>query len=153
MRALWALDIDPHPNPLPLGEGSQRKTFFAKNNLLVMRNRLVNIARKLRRNQTEHEDKLWYWLRGKRFWDLKFRRQYPIDKYVVDFFCFDKKLIIELDGGQHNEEKHIERDKIRDKYLENQGYKILRFWNFEINENLDGVLERIAEACHITEKN
>lgn len=103
------------------------------------------MARNLRKNQTPYENKLWYWLRNKRFKDLKFRRQYPIGKYIVDFCCFEKKLVIELDGGQHSETKQSKSDIIRDRYLESQGYKIVRFWNNELNENLDGVLEKIDE--------
>jgi len=117
-----------------------------------MRNRFVNIARVLRRNQTPHEYKLWYWLRDKRFEGLKFRRQYPIGKYIVDFCCFEKKLVIELDGGQHNKSEQIKYDILRSKYLENQGYKILRFENSEIDENLDGVLEKIMEVCGLLDQ-
>ena len=110
-----------------------------------MRNKFVTIARKLRKRQTPHEIKLWYLLRGKNFQDLKFRRQYPIGKYIVDFCCFEKKLVIELDGGGHNTDNQIQKDQLRDKYLENQGFRILRIWNNELDENLDGVLDKIYD--------
>jgi very-short-patch-repair endonuclease len=110
-----------------------------------MRNRFVSIARKLRKTQTPQEAKLWSLLRAKRFEGLKFRRQYPIGKYIVDFCCWKKKLIIELDGGGHNEARQIEYDHLRDRYLRSQGYKILRVWNFEVDENLRGVYEEIFE--------
>ena len=74
---------------------------------------------------------------------FKFRRQEAIDNYIADFVCFDNKLIIELDGGQHNSDKNIEYDKKRTEYLQNQGFKILRFWDNEIFENITGVLDTI----------
>lgn len=110
-----------------------------------MRNKFVTIARRLRKQQTPHERKLWSLLRRKSFENLKFRRQYPIGQYIVDFCCFEKKLIIELDGGGHNDEMQIEKDKLRDKYLKNQGFKILRVWNNEIDSNLDGVFRKIYQ--------
>ncbi|MFA6215404.1 MAG: DUF559 domain-containing protein [Patescibacteria group bacterium] len=111
-----------------------------------MQNKLIKIARQLRKNQTPQEAILWYCLRGNRFEGFKFRRQHPIGRYVVDFCCFEEKFIIELDGGGHNEDKKIKDDKIRDKYLKEQGYRIFRIWNNEIDDNLDGVLEKIIEV-------
>ena len=110
-----------------------------------MKNKLVPIARKLRRKQTPHEIKLWSLLRDRRFSNYKFRRQYPIENYIVDFFCFDKNLIIELDGGGHNDKKQLIKDKKRDEYLKRQGYTILRIWNNELDDNIDGVFQRIDE--------
>ena len=107
--------------------------------------KLTNTARKLRRTQTPWEIKIWRLLRGKQFSNYKFRRQFPIDKYVVDFCCLGKRLIIELDGGQHNEPGEIEKDRKRSEYLEGQGFKILRIWNPEIDNNLDGVGSKILE--------
>lgn len=80
--------------------------------------------------------------------DLKFRRQYRIGNYIIDFVCLSKKLVIELDGGGHNEEYQIKRDKVRDKYLRDQGYKILRVWNNELDNNLDGVFQKIDEILN-----
>ena len=76
---------------------------------------------------------------------LKFRRQYPIGEYIVDFVCKDIKLIIELDGGQHNKEENIEYDKNRTLFLENKGYKVIRFWNNEIDNNIEGVYKTILD--------
>ena len=72
-----------------------------------------------------------------------------IGNYIVDFICFSKKIVIELDGGQHDLKKIKQKDKKRDRWLKNQGFKVLRFWNSEIFENLDGVLEMIWETCDL----
>ena len=100
-------------------------------------------ARTLRKNQTPAEGLVWQQLRAKRFEGIKFRRQQPIGQYIVDFVSYEKKLVIEIDGGQHNEEKGIQYDIERTTYLECLGYKVLRFWNNEVVENLDGVFEKI----------
>lgn len=97
-------------------------------------------ARDLRQNMTEFEQELWFYLRGRKFQNLKFCRQVPIGKYVVDFLCKDKRLIIELDGSGHLEEKQEIHDKIRDEYLKSLGYKIVRIYNNELND-IDNVLE------------
>jgi very-short-patch-repair endonuclease len=76
--------------------------------------------------------------------NLRFRRQAPIDQYVVDFVCFEKRLIIEADGGQHNDS---ESDRIRDAYLKEQGFRVMRFWNHDILSNVQGVLEMIRASC------
>jgi very-short-patch-repair endonuclease len=112
-----------------------------------MRNKkLIEFAKELRKNSTDAERKLWYFLRGKNFIDLKFRRQEVIGNYIVDFVCFKKKLIIELDGGQHNEFR--EKDIPREEWLKKQGYKILRFWNSEVLNNTNGALTLIRENCN-----
>ena len=100
-------------------------------------------AKEMRSNMTPAETKMWRILRGKRFQDLKFKRQVLIGNYIVDFLCEDKKIIIEIDGGQHNEELNIQSDKNRTRYLENNGYKVLRFWNDDVMKNIDGVMEVI----------
>ena len=103
------------------------------------------LSRQLRKNPTEAEKKLWQELRNKKL-GFGFRRQFVIDsKYIADFVCLEKRLIIECDGGQHSGNfKDIERDF----YLESQNFRILRFWNNEILENLEGVVERIREALN-----
>ncbi len=103
-------------------------------------------ARELRGSQTEVEQKLWYHLRAHRFMGLKFRRQQPIGAYIVDFFCYDLKLIIELDGGQHAEQ--VPYDQQRDAWLKAQGHTILRFWNHQICQELASVLEAIRHAVN-----
>ena len=100
-------------------------------------------AKEMRSNMTPAETKMWRILRGKRFQDLKFKRQVLIGNYIVDFLCENKKIIIEIDGGQHNEELNIQSDNNRTHYLENNGYKVLRFWNDEVMKNINGVMEVI----------
>ncbi len=105
---------------------------------------LTPIARKLRKSSTPHERILWKHLRNANLDGIKFRRQQPIDHYIVDFVSFEIRLIIELDGSQHFEN---ESDKIRDEYLTQNKFRILRFWNNEITENLDNVLQKIWSEC------
>jgi very-short-patch-repair endonuclease len=99
---------------------------------------LLDNAKVLRRNLTNAEQKLWYHLRAHRFMGRKFKRQKPLGCYVVDFVCLEEKLVIELDGGQHAES--IEYDRERDMWL------VLRFWNNELMNEIEGVLERIRLA-------
>jgi len=99
----------------------------------------IQIARKLRKNLTEAEKFLWYVLRVNNL-GFKFCRQAIIGIYIVDFVCYEKKLIIELDGGQHYENAD---DKMRDEWLKSQGFTVLRFWNNEVLENRDGVVLKI----------
>lgn len=98
-------------------------------------------ATNLRNSQTSSENKLWYYLRKKQMAGYKFRRQQSIGKYIVDFVCLEAKLIIELDGSQYTEQKKY--DKIRKNYLEKAGYQVLRFWNIDVEKNLDSVLNQI----------
>ena len=103
----------------------------------------LNKAKLMRSNMTDSEAKMWYYLRAKRFFDLKFKRQVLIGNYIVDFVCEAQKIIIEIDGGQHNEDKHIIHDEQRSFYLKNSGYKVLRFWNNDVLNNINSVLEVI----------
>lgn len=107
------------------------------------------LARELRKNQTISENKVWQLLRNRRFYNLKFKRQCPIGAYIVDFVCKEKKIIIEIDGGQHNENYNITNDIKRTKYLENLGYKVIRFWNNDVQYNISGVLSELKKACII----
>ena len=104
-------------------------------------------ARKLRKTMTHAETKLWLKLRYQALGNFKFRRQVPIGPYIVDFVCYAASIIVEVDGGHHDEEKHMDYDQTRTVWLENQGFHVLRFWNNEVFENLEGVLEVILEAC------
>jgi very-short-patch-repair endonuclease len=104
----------------------------------------ISAARKLRRNQTDAERILWFRLRNCRLEGLKFKRQVPIDRYVADFCCSDARLIIELDGGQHA--TRTGEDANRTRILEAMGYLVLRFWNNDVVQNLDGVLEEILST-------
>ena len=101
-------------------------------------------AQALRQNQTNAEGLLWHYLRNKQLGGYKFRRQQPIGPYIADFACPSEKLLIELDGGQHAEQ--TASDARRDKFLQEKGYRVLRFWNHEVFENCFGVLERIYAA-------
>ena len=101
----------------------------------------IGTARRLRRNQTDAERVLWFRLRDRRLAGWKFRRQAPIDRYVVDFICADARLLVELDGGQHTE--RAEQDIARTRILESMGYLVLRFWNNDVLANTDGVVETI----------
>jgi very-short-patch-repair endonuclease len=99
-------------------------------------------ARALRRQMTEAEQRLWGLLRRRQINGCRFRRQAPIGCYIADFVCHEARLIIEVDGGQHDAALLAEVERSR--FLEGQGYRILRFWNNEVLENPDGVLIRIA---------
>ncbi|QDF40343.2 endonuclease domain-containing protein [Bradyrhizobium symbiodeficiens] len=102
-----------------------------------------NAAKKLRANTTPHERILWRALKELPIEGSHFRRQAPIGPYIVDFFCPAKRLIIELDGGHHNEDAVAARDLDRQRWLEREGYRVIRFWNSEITGDLTAVLERI----------
>lgn len=106
----------------------------------------IHIARKLRRNQTDAERMLWFRPRDRRLAGLKFRRQMPIDRFVVDFCCETARLIIEIDGGQHAE--NVARDQERTRVLEAMGYLVLRFWNNDVLQNTDGVAESILDTLN-----
>jgi very-short-patch-repair endonuclease len=99
------------------------------------------IAKVLRRNLTDTEKAIWKHLRAKQMEGYKFRRQEPIGSYIVDFVCHEKRIVIEVDGGQHSIER--QRDHERDQWLKEQGYEVLRFWNNEVLTNIEGVLEVI----------
>lgn len=102
------------------------------------------IARRLRRSQTDAERALWLRLRDRRLAGWKFKRQAPIDRFVVDFCCADGKLIVELDGGQHV--VRTAQDTERTQTLSAMGYLVLRFWNNDVLTNIDGVLEDILST-------
>jgi very-short-patch-repair endonuclease len=109
-----------------------------------MKRRNVDFARRLRRNQTDAERVLWFRLRDRRLAGLKFKRQVPINRFIVDFLCSDTNLIVELDGGQHDENK--EKNSERTAILESMGYFVLRFWNNDVIRNTDGVLQEILST-------
>ncbi len=150
----------PHPNPLLIGEGvtihpsyQEGKHFlhpsYQEGMGEVPERRPYNPdnldkAKSLRTNSTEAEKLLWRKLRNRQLNNLKFRRQEPLGNYIVDFLCVENKLVIELDGGQHASQQ--EYDSIRDKYFRENGYGILRFWNNDVLQNPDGVLQTIRQA-------
>src|SRR5215510_6983240 len=100
-------------------------------------------ARRLRRNQTEAERKLWTWLRFRQLENAKFRRQHPVGRFITDFWCMEYGLVVELGGSQHMTQE--EADRKRSAFLNREGYRVVRFWDHEVMENLDGVLQRISE--------
>ena len=101
-------------------------------------------SRQLRKQSTDAERKLWRHLRNRNFKEFKFRRQQPLGSYLVDFVCFEGRLIVELDGVQHSEQ--VKYASERDKWLESQGFRVLRFWNNQVLGQLEAVRETIWEA-------
>jgi len=104
----------------------------------------LRCAKALRQNMTEAEQKLWYFLRGKRFAGIKFKRQKPIGPYIVDFVAVNHKVIVELDGSQHQNQQNY--DAHRTAYLQALGFTVLRFWNDAVFTQSSSLLDRIAEA-------
>ncbi|MCF7530117.1 endonuclease domain-containing protein [Neisseria lisongii] len=121
------------------------KKMLANNNPV-----LQQYAKNLRCNMSEAEQKLWQHLRANRLDGYKFRRQQPIGHYIADFMCLSPKLIIEADGGQHNEQQTYDRE--RSEYLTNLGFTILRFWNHEILQQTDNVLAEILNTLQNLEQ-
>jgi very-short-patch-repair endonuclease len=111
----------------------------------LTKKRLTPVARKLRRKSTEAEKRLWHFLRARRFEGVKFLRQFAIGDFVADFACRELHLAIELDGGQHTPE----RDAGRTEIIEAFDYRVIRFWNNEVLENTEGVLEVIRREILI----
>ena len=100
-------------------------------------------ARALRQNQTPAENWLWKMVRAHRFSGFKFQRQVPVGPFIVDFYCHQKRLVIELDGGQHNLPEALKYDSLRSDFLRQQGLCILRFWNNEVLQQKEAVLQKI----------
>ncbi|MCZ4343229.1 endonuclease domain-containing protein [Sphingomonadaceae bacterium G21617-S1] len=125
-----------HP-PLPLagGVGGGPPTF---------RPRATSLAKKLRNNATGVERKLWQHLRNSQLKGFKFSRQMPVAGFVCDFLCRSARLVIELDGGQHDSQ--TDEDETRTRRIEAEGYRVIRFWNNDVNDGIEGVLLRISEA-------
>ena len=107
---------------------------------------IEQIARNLRQNQTKEEKELWLALRGSRFAGFKFRRQPTLGEHILDFYCADAKLAVELDGFQHGRPDVVRKDRTREKFLEEQGVEILRFWNHQWLKNREGCLLEIWNA-------
>lgn len=107
-----------------------------------MKRRNVSRARVLRINQTDAESRLWARLRNRAFFGFKFKRQVPVGAYIVDFLCAERRLIVEVDGGQHADNLD---DAKRTAWLEGEGYRVIRFWNNDVLANTDGVLTLLFE--------
>ena len=108
-------------------------------------------ARQLRTAQSNAEARLWQALRGRRLAHYKFRRQHPVDRYIVDFVALDSKLIIEVDGATHSTDSELEHDAQRTRVLESFGFHVIRVNNLDIYSNLEGVLEMICDTLGISE--
>ena len=104
---------------------------------------LTGIARRLRKQSTDTEEHLWGYLRNRQVEGFKFRRQQPVGIYVVDFVNLERKVVVELDGGQHALDPG---DKIRDEWLRAEGYRVLRFWDNQVFRNIEGVWETIRDV-------
>jgi very-short-patch-repair endonuclease/restriction endonuclease S subunit len=149
----WFVDFDPvrakanFPSPAGRGAGGEGPHCSSH---AYPPTELRDFARALRNNQTDAEHLMWRILRDRRIAGAKFRRQHPVPPYVFDFYCHELKLAIELDGGQHGEPTGLDRDRQRDAALSERGITVLRFWNHEVLNETEAVLERIYQA--VTER-
>ncbi|WP_374528027.1 endonuclease domain-containing protein [Acinetobacter sp.] len=109
--------------------------------------KLLEFAKNMRSNATDAEHLMWQLLRAKRFMNLKFRRQHVIKPYIVDFYCHELGLVIELDGSQHGTGDAIEYDAERTKFLDALGLSVVRYWNYDVLRRTDVVLEDLWESC------
>lgn len=131
------------PAPLPEVEGSKKESVHYRGGFSY--SGLVDIARELRKRETIPEKIIWTFLRNRHFLNLKFRRQHQIGLYVVDFYCDELKLILELDGSVHFNKEQKERDKFRDEYLKSEGFTVFRFENNVVLYNLELLFEKIEK--------
>jgi predicted house-cleaning NTP pyrophosphatase (Maf/HAM1 superfamily)/very-short-patch-repair endonuclease len=139
---LWQLDL-----PLPEGEGRGEGTMSRPTTRLLPAE-LLRFARELRTTQTDAESLMWRLLCNRRLANCKFRRQHPIKPYILDFYCHERRLAIELEGGQHNTDFARRADENRSQFLDKQGIRVLRFWNHDVLQETDTVLEAIWNALH-----
>lgn len=129
------------------GVASRQATQKTLSEVQARRKWLIKRARYMRANPTEAERRIWNILRHRRLGELRWRRQEIIDDlYIVDFICFEHRLIIEADGSQHADN---EEDAARDAYLQSQGFRVLRFWNGDILANIEGLAESVLHAVGI----
>jgi len=127
--------------------GKEGKGEFELMGLIHNNLKFKDRRRELRRNQTEAEKLLWARLRNKQIHGIKFFRQFSIGAYILDFYSPTILLAVELDGGQHAEKDAQEYDEVRSDYLRAQGIEVIRFWNSDVMQNLEGVLQRISEKA------
>ncbi len=140
-KILYGIEIPPLPvGGEGRGEGVKSRTKAERSALITQ------LAREMRKASTDAENRLWQFVRDRRLGGYKFRRQHPIDRYIVDYICIERRLIVELDGGQHAGAKQRERDEERERFFENRGFRVLRFWSHEVLKNTEGVLETILDA-------
>ena len=154
LPGLWRR-CKPSPQPSPFGRGSKSPPPFrgrvrvgVLQPAIPMTNKtspILHHARRMRHEPTKSERLLWKKLRGRQLGGCKFRRQHPIAPYIVDFYCAQTKLIIELDGDIHAYQEAYDAE--RTAYLKTQGYLVIRFWNNQVFQEMDGVLNAILDAC------
>ncbi|HEX2591208.1 MAG TPA: endonuclease domain-containing protein [Rhizomicrobium sp.] len=137
----WGLRPRRHLPPPPGGGGDAQSA--AGEDCADKITQATTRARKLRRAETASEHKLWQHLRRKQIHDVRFRRQFTLGPYIVDFVCLRAKLVIEVDGFSHTTIEQIDYDEKRTRWLNREGYQVLRFWNLDVLTNLDRVIERI----------
>jgi very-short-patch-repair endonuclease len=146
--------IHPHPTLSLPGKGNRRQRVGEGRSEAIMSNEkqhriyppILQAAHELRQPQTPAEQKLWLHLRNRQLDGFKFRRQHPIDRFIIDFYCAEAKLCIEIDGDSHAEQ--IEYDQARTEYLNERGYTVIRFTNREVFNQCEAVLQAIAAECH-----
>lgn len=134
----------------PQGKGEKSSAHFSYETARPSSYNLLKVLQEERKKKTtEAEQILWEFLKGKQLEQFKFRRQHIIDEFIVDFVCLSKKLVVEIDGGYHNEPEQKEKDNIRTERLNKLGYKLIRFANTEVVANIDGVLQKIISALKV----
>ena len=106
----------------------------------------IERAKQLRKNSTDAEWALWRVLRSRQLAAYKFRRQQPLGPYIVDFVCFEARLVVEIDGGHHGEEQQLAHDSKATAWLLNENFRVLRFWNHEVLNHLDAIYSAISKA-------
>jgi very-short-patch-repair endonuclease len=116
--------------------------------MVRFRARPTRRARELRNNATDAEKQLWYHLRNRQLDGHKFSRQMPVGPFICDFMCRQARLVVELDGGQHD--AAAGRDEERTRFIESEGYRVIRFWNNDVLGNMDGVLTEILRVLEVT---
>ena len=138
-------NVPPHPQPFSLREKGATTSVGTCSSPSPLRERAgvrakitKQLSKNLRQNQTKAEVRIWRWLKNRALAGFKFRRQCPIGRYIVDFVCLEKMLVIEIDGGQHAE--HVKKDSRRTEYLKSRGFKVIRFWNNQVLGDMDSVL-------------
>ncbi len=144
------VDLTPGPSPKERGEqpqdSAENKTPGYINSSVEEWRKTIAFAKQNRKDATVEEDIIWQELRNRKIGDFKFRRQHPVAGYIPDFVCLEKKLIIEIDGGYHNDKEQIVFDKAREKWLKEEGFTMIRFTNSEVNNSLSLVLKDIEQA-------
>lgn len=133
-------------SPSPTGRGARGEGRTTK---IALPPELLDFARTLRKEQTSAESLLWYLLRDRRLLGYKFRRQYPLPPYVLDFYCDELKLGVELDGGQHNADGHAATDERRDAYIRARGIELVRYWNHDVLLKTEDVLEDLLQRIDL----